>query len=333
MGGWGVHKMRLKLDRCSRKIATGIMSAPTERDVKRLFALSLNQCAFPSCITPIFGLNDELVGEICHIKAHHPKGPRYDTHQSDTERHAFQNLLLLCRNHHKVVDDDPEKYTVERLKEIKRQHEANGSNELSQHEAKLARKLLDSFCETVRIESSQTIINQNARGSRITQVGGDYYNYQNPPKEKITVTPPIGAVSAAELHQIQEWIENLVANTTGVSQDRAWGIWRKRFKNRFKLTKSEQLLSAEMAEAESWYRQQLAILKRGLKTKAPDAWRNARYAAIHMAVEDMRVDKLTYYIEISERLQMKKPFTSLKQLTKTDLERVYTMVLCDAKKN
>jgi hypothetical protein len=37
-----------------------------------------------------------------------------------------------------------------------------------------------------------------------------------------------------------------------------------------------------------------------------------------------------YYPEIASRLKMKKPFDSITKLTKTDLERVYRMVLKDA---
>ena len=39
------------------------------------------------------------------------------------ERHAFENLILLCGNHHTVVDDDEEAYTVERLLAMKAAHE------------------------------------------------------------------------------------------------------------------------------------------------------------------------------------------------------------------
>lgn len=307
------------------------MNAPTERDIKKLFALSLNQCAFPGCITSVFGLSGEMVGEICHIKARNPEGPRYDLNQTDAERHSFENLILLCRNHHKVVDDDPKKYTVEWLKRKKYEHEANGNIELTQDEARLACRLLDSYLEMVKIESNQASVNQIATGQKITQVAGDYHHYERPLKQKIVITPPTGAVSPAELKQIQSWIEGLVENTLGMSRDRAFGMWRNRFKNRFGLTKSEQLLSAQLDDAEAWYRQQLAILRRGLKTKAPDAWRNTRYAAIHMAMERMGVDKVGYYTDISMRLKMKTPFTSLARLTKQDLERVYNMVLRDAR--
>jgi hypothetical protein len=176
------------------------MNAPTERDIKKLFALSLNQCAFPNCISSIFGLTDEMVGEICHIKARSPEGPRYDSTQTDAERHSFENLILLCRNHHKIVDDNAEKYSVEWLKRIKCEHENNGSNELSQHDAQLVHKLLDSYLETVRFESNQTSINQIATGKGITQVVGDCHHYEKPPIQKIIITPPVGAVSPAELH-------------------------------------------------------------------------------------------------------------------------------------
>tara|TARA_R110002110_G_scaffold289_8_gene1160 strand:+ start:865 stop:1635 length:771 start_codon:yes stop_codon:yes gene_type:complete len=39
------------------------------------------------------------------------------------ERHGFANLILLCANHHKVIDDDEIAYTVNRLLEMKSAHE------------------------------------------------------------------------------------------------------------------------------------------------------------------------------------------------------------------
>jgi hypothetical protein len=300
------------------------MNAPTERDVKKLFALSLNQCAFPNCIQSIFTLSDEMIGEICHIKAQSPNGPRYDPVQTEAERHSFENLILFCRNHHKIVDDQPEKYTIEWLAKIKKEHERNGNIELTQDDVRHAHRLLESY------KANQSVT-QVAVGNRNIQVAGDYHHYDKPPKQKIIVTPPEGAVSPAELKQIDKWIENLAENTIDKPRSTAFGMWRNRFKYRFGLTKSEQLLSAQMPDAGAWYRQQLAILKRGLKTKDPDAWRKERYAAIHMAMQQMGVDKLIYYEEISIRLKMKKSFTSLTKLTKRDLERVYAMVLRDAR--
>lgn len=93
---------------------------PSEKTIKRLFALSGNLCAFPGCSLPIVENVETITGEICHIRAKNEGGPRFDKSQTDDERHGFGNLILLCRRHHKIVDAEPEVYSVEALEEIKR---------------------------------------------------------------------------------------------------------------------------------------------------------------------------------------------------------------------
>jgi hypothetical protein len=102
------------------------MDKPKHRDVKRLFALSGNRCAFPKYQAAI-AEGTSLIGEICHIKADKPGGPRFDPTQTDEERQSYDNLILMCANHHKVVDDDDESYSVERLRNLKAAHESRAS--------------------------------------------------------------------------------------------------------------------------------------------------------------------------------------------------------------
>lgn len=97
--------------------------SPTSEVIRRLFLLSGNQCAFPGCQHPIISHDGIYVGEICHIRAAEAGGERFDSNQSNEERRAFENLMLLCHDHH-VVTDDVGQYSVERMIEIKRQHEA-----------------------------------------------------------------------------------------------------------------------------------------------------------------------------------------------------------------
>lgn len=100
------------------------MGSPKVKTIKRLFALSGNQCAFPGCLSPIIAISSgEIIGEVCHIKAQRPNAPRYDPSQNDSERHAFENLILLCPLHHTLVDSDADSYTVEHLIQIKNEHE------------------------------------------------------------------------------------------------------------------------------------------------------------------------------------------------------------------
>lgn len=299
------------------------MNAPTERDVKKLFALSMNQCAFPGCINFIFTLKDEMIGEICHIKAKNKEGPRFDHTQTGEERHGFDNLILLCRNHHKIVDDQPQKYTAEWLKTVKHGHESNGVIEITQEDARLARKLLDSYLHIEAQGEAQIIVNSPG-ATQIKNI------YQRPPKVQIVVERRPGSVTVEEERQISSWIKELAEGEIRKTLGAAFAMWWSRFHFRF-AKKTEDLPSSEMENVEAWYLQQRAIQKRGLKLNAPDLYRGERIKAIKAAMNQMGKTNETYYPMLSKRLKMRKPFISLKDLTKRDLDRIYTMVLRNAR--
>jgi len=113
--------------------------SPSTVVVKRLFAHSGNRCAFPKCQSALVQ-GDTLIGEICHIKAASPNGPRYEPQQTADQRHGYDNLLVLCANHHKIIDDDPEAYTVERLTKMKAEHESRSAT-LSDEEVDIGTRL------------------------------------------------------------------------------------------------------------------------------------------------------------------------------------------------
>lgn len=95
------------------------MSGPTERTIRRLFAMSGNICAFPGCETPLVEVSGTVTGEICHIRAQSPGGARFDHAQTEAQRHSFENLILLCGRHHKIVDAQPDIFPVAALEQIK----------------------------------------------------------------------------------------------------------------------------------------------------------------------------------------------------------------------
>jgi hypothetical protein len=130
----------------------------TEQVLKRLFALSRNRCAYPDCTTAIVQQSGTLTGDICHIKAQSPGGPRYDATQTAEERHGFDNLILLCKVHHAIVDDQPKTFKFELLKEMKEMHERGGSILMSPDDARLARRLLDSFLHIQASGEAQVMV-------------------------------------------------------------------------------------------------------------------------------------------------------------------------------
>lgn len=64
-----------------------------------------------------------VLGEECHITARSPGGPRYLPRLS-TLLDEYENLILLCPTHHKLIDDQPAEYTADKIRQIKSSHEA-----------------------------------------------------------------------------------------------------------------------------------------------------------------------------------------------------------------
>ena len=90
--------------------------------VKRLYGLSGNVCANPNCRKTLITENNQI-GEIAHICAASPDGPRYDPNMTDDERRSINNLLLLCETCNKLVDRNAKDYPVSVLKQWKNNHE------------------------------------------------------------------------------------------------------------------------------------------------------------------------------------------------------------------
>jgi hypothetical protein len=98
----------------------------SDRDRKILWGRAANRCATCRRVL-IAGRTDEdpeaVVGDEAHIAAHSPGGPRYgDCEPSIVD--TYDNRILLCKVHHKLVDDQPGEYTTKRLLRIKADHEA-----------------------------------------------------------------------------------------------------------------------------------------------------------------------------------------------------------------
>lgn len=99
-----------------------------EPELKKLFAKSGNMCAFPDCCLPLVvevDGHEVVLGEIAHIVAEQPTGPRGASPLTAEERNRYENLMLACSRHHQLVDAPPMLgyYTVERLHQIKLDHE------------------------------------------------------------------------------------------------------------------------------------------------------------------------------------------------------------------
>ncbi|WP_437893323.1 HNH endonuclease [Sorangium sp. So ce124] len=98
----------------------------SDKTRKILWGHSGNRCAF--CRTSLMvdatpEDNDSVVGDECHIISGKPGGPRADPAFHRELLDEPDNLLLLCRVHHKMVDDQSETYTADVLKTIRTNHQ------------------------------------------------------------------------------------------------------------------------------------------------------------------------------------------------------------------
>ena len=75
--------------------------------------------------------DESVVGDECHIVSGKNQGPRYDPTFPVEQLDEPENLLLLCRVHHKMVDDQYDTYTVQVLRRLKENHERWVSSTLS----------------------------------------------------------------------------------------------------------------------------------------------------------------------------------------------------------
>lgn len=93
---------------------------------KVLWGRSGNRCAIckQELVIEATRHDDEaVVADECHIISSRPSGPRYDPSFPSDKFDSYENLVLLCRTHHKMVDDQTATFTSEILRQMKTNHE------------------------------------------------------------------------------------------------------------------------------------------------------------------------------------------------------------------
>lgn len=101
-----------------------ILMSVSHKTQRILSIKSGNMCAFLGCKKPLISYDDRVIlGEIAHIVAKSPDGPRGDSPLSSSERDTLDNLIFLCEEHHKTIDAQPDTFTVPKLLQMKKDHE------------------------------------------------------------------------------------------------------------------------------------------------------------------------------------------------------------------
>jgi hypothetical protein len=98
----------------------------SEKTAKMLWGNSASRCAI--CKKYLYLSETEtddpsLIGDMAHIVGHKPKAARHRSDYPTDKLHLSPNLVLLCKCHHKEIDDRPGEYTEDKVLKIKATHE------------------------------------------------------------------------------------------------------------------------------------------------------------------------------------------------------------------
>ncbi len=108
----------------------GRNKAPSDNTIRILCSKAAGMCEFEGCNKRLFYDNVTLSqfnnAYVAHIVASSAKGPRGDAVLSAQLSDKLENLMLMCADHHKLIDQPtsgPRDYPVEKLKAMKKAHE------------------------------------------------------------------------------------------------------------------------------------------------------------------------------------------------------------------
>ena len=99
-----------------------------QKPLKMRWGRAAGRCSLPECrrklIEDATAADDpSVVGDNCHIVSEADDGPRANPAMPLEERNSYSNLILMCRVHHKKIDDQVNEFTIARLQKIKEAHE------------------------------------------------------------------------------------------------------------------------------------------------------------------------------------------------------------------
>lgn len=133
---------------------------------KLLWGRSGNCCAIcrKELISNHTAKDDEsIVGDECHIISKESNGPRHDPNFPKDKIDNYGNLILLCKVHHKIIDDQEKRFTTNKLHEIKKEHEnwvcKNLSHSLKQNKL-VVKRIKDNIPQfLVKFTSGRELLN------------------------------------------------------------------------------------------------------------------------------------------------------------------------------
>ncbi|WP_439544536.1 hypothetical protein [Hyphomicrobium sp.] len=150
---------------------------PVGETLRELFLKSGNLCTFPGCGRLMMNAEGVFIGQLCHIEGAEKKGERFNPAMSNEDRRAFSNLMLMCYEHHQITNDVTA-YPVEKLRQMKADHE----NRFSRPDRAILEKLtdwteMDEPTQVRNLKRMDQVLRWNLGTAELTELVNDLNEY------------------------------------------------------------------------------------------------------------------------------------------------------------
>jgi hypothetical protein len=96
----------------------------SQKDIKLLWGRAGGRCSYCNIdLTRVVQDDNVIVGEMAHVIARRQDGPRGSENVDKKVLNTYENLILLCNNHHEMIDKTPQRFSVEQILGWKKNHE------------------------------------------------------------------------------------------------------------------------------------------------------------------------------------------------------------------
>lgn len=155
-------------------------------------------------------------------------------------------------------------------------------------------------------------------------------------RKTVVQTDPGGKhISNTTARKIQDLVKDYIDIHTTAGKDTqraAQRIWSS-LKNEFNVTSYKEIPAQDSDRAIQWLQAQVAMARPKIRRKAPDKWKESLYKPIYARAGELGISKDDLYLLAQERLAIKKPIRSLKELTQRDLQRLHHVMIYEVKKS
>lgn len=133
-------------------------------------------------------------------------------------------------------------------------------------------------------------------------------------------------ITEAQAADIRQRLAELGERDEKAGRGPTYGAWMNRFKDKFEVASYARLDARQFDDAISWIKQQKAMNRSRLRRPSNKAWREEHYTIIYGCVGTLKWDKPQLYQFAFEKLELKKPIKSLKELGEQNLEKLAGIV-------